>query len=523
MCDENNRDHYEEISRELSSRIDQRINGLRRPRRQTNRVIMALCLMVCILGMMIVVGNPSIAENIPVVKELMHYFNRDKGVQYAEDHGYELAEVTAISDGYRAYMKDVVLDGERMRGKLAVVDSEGSLLEGYSHLFIESDEVTDITVGTIMNLPRGGKDPWYDFNESITDPFMEVCDLVIVLGEKTIVFKDMVHQAINKCQVTESKRYRVNEKYEAPFGHILVNYIELTPVSTKVNYSIKGKEGYSMPWISNNSLRLSQGQDYYTKPRAIMNDDRSETIEYEGSFYYEPLPLKLEFCINSFRTYELMKNVTIELKNGGLEDQIILDDEFTISDVEYLEKKGPSNQSGTYQLGIDCRVPTVHIEFPIPVLKNRYSEWARGYKTEDYSSETVSFSKKECEEVIGTKLEQLLELEDKAFDVAALPFFLYYRDKIGKSFDPDISEEEKLLRLYESREYLIEVLKSISNKGILYTSWDKEILVTELTYEFTNMNPDQETIELGILGDMTMDENIVIPIILEGKTLTKKY
>lgn len=250
----------------------------------------------------------AIAEDIPLVGDLMKYFMSNESAEYAKEHDYPMQDLIFEKDGYKLLVNDFYAD-PYMGQFMMALEKDGELIRGFSYAVIKEEKEV------FWREERNENTPWTDvllFKEVDEDIRVSIG---IRVEEQEIIFDEIFLSKTNINQFAP-KIINCNEVIDSEYGTLKIESVEIYPTTMYINTSYDYTEDVMMIHLLDLKLIDNFGKEYIENSISfLVSDEKKQRFRIYGSCYYDEDVSSLEI---NFSTLKL--KIADEVLDVSLED-----------------------------------------------------------------------------------------------------------------------------------------------------------------------------------------------------------
>ena len=253
----------------------------------------------------------AIAEDIPLVGDLMKYFMSNESAEYAKAHDYPMQDLIFEKDGYKLLVNDFYAD-PYMGQFMMALEKDGELIRGFSYAVIRED------MEIFWRDERNENTPWTDvllFKELDDDIRVNIG---IRVDNQEIIF-DEIFLSENKINQFAPKIINCNEVIDSEYGSLKIESIEIYPTTMYINTSYDYTEDIMMIHLMDLKLIDNYGKEYIENSISILvNDEQKQRFRIYGSCYYDEdvSSLEIDFSTLKLKISDEVLDVSLEELEG---------------------------------------------------------------------------------------------------------------------------------------------------------------------------------------------------------------
>ena len=421
-----------------------------------------------------------IVEEIPLVGELLRYFNQDEGAEIARENNYPIQDFIFEEGEYKLYIKDFYYDSYQGRMKIAL-EHEGEFIKGFSYCIYYNDNETK------WRLERNETTPWSEVPVYIPEEGDLSLRIGVEINGEVIKF-DEVEVISELIESYSPEVVHCNEIINTEFGDLIIEDIEIFPTAMYINTSYEFDESVYMFHLMDLMLIDNNGVKYSEDTTSeLVDDTKRQRFRIEGTCYDDETIDSLEVSFSSIKIKYFDDLVNLS------KDQII--------GYEFNTQDGYFNQ--TYVI-TNAEVKDDEVKVELEILNERLSNYPlhlavysrSGWSIMDKKElKSISLSKNEQEQVLPLYLfNDWLEMDIQQITKSSAgpeaiervnksnSFYEFETNQLGHYTRADV---EELLRTYnvelpsDELDYVFKV-KSIDTKW--FNIVDLE-LISDMSFE----------------------------------------
>lgn len=319
---------------ELEQRLNHTLNNLKR-KKSIPRWVVSACAVVCVFFIIGVKCNTtfaSYAANVPVLKTAVEWIRGDKGITNARKHESNQVKGMMIEEnGYKLSLEDIFFDEDRIRvvasvtgEKIGTPSEEKANKDTTGHISIRFLDFEDPGAVSVWHSSEKDSSSMYEIEKSFkkgeVKEFLSKNQLYLNLvvevnkeREKIYTFEN-VKLLYNLQNFNYSKLYNQNLKTIFEKGSVNISLVSISPTRMRVDVQTEMDKGYEFTGFENVRLEDEKGNIY--KPEGLIStqrDEKSRSLYFVPSIYFEKMPEKLFFCFDGVRIAS-MEGKTFTLK-----------------------------------------------------------------------------------------------------------------------------------------------------------------------------------------------------------------
>ncbi len=319
---------------ELEQRLNCTLNNLKR-KRSISRWLVSVCAAVCVFFIVGVKWNPafaSYAASVPVLKPAVEWIRGDKGIANARKHESNQVKGMIIEEnGYKISLEDIFFDEDRVRiaasliGEETGTSSEEKAKEDTAgHISIRFLDFEDPGAVSVWHSSEKESSFTYEIEKSFkkgeVTEFLGKNQLYLNLaveinkGKEKIYTFENIKLPYSLQNFNYSKLYNQNLKTAFEKGSVNISHVSVSPTRMRVDVQAEMEKGYEFAGFENARLEDEKGNVY--KPEGLVSmqrDEKSRSLYFVPSIYFEKMPQKLLFCFDGVRIAS-MEGKTFTLK-----------------------------------------------------------------------------------------------------------------------------------------------------------------------------------------------------------------
>lgn len=271
----------------------------------------------------------ALASELPLFADLLEYFSKDDGIDYAKEHGYPVHDMMFEEDGVIIFIKDFYVDKNSARYQYAVqIDGE----------FVVPDEfVMKSENYSFESAPRSGlfiseKKPWIEVTLAPKIDVLEGDNFFdITIFVKGIEYSLNGVEIIYEKEEYEVKYIDINQTVDTPGGSIEFAMLEVHPGNMFLH--INSGEGTR---FSNFKITTDNGDVIEFSHRIHHEEDElNHQYEFRPSIYYDDISeITIEFNYDP-PTHKPLGQIDFETLTLDLDPEEFIDDKSKELNIKY--------------------------------------------------------------------------------------------------------------------------------------------------------------------------------------------
>jgi len=422
-----------------------------------------------------------LAEEIPLVGDLLRYFTQDDGAESARENNYPIQDFIFEKEGYKLYVKDFYFDPNSGQFKIAL-EKDGEYIKGFSYgLSIDNSEM-------YWRDERNETTPWSDVRLGRTGEKDRNISIGVRINDEEIIFDELIISYDLVKQYT-SKVIECNETIETKYGNLTIENIEIYPTAMYINTSYEFDDSVIMFHLMDLKIIDNLGREY-------VEDTVSEHLNPEGKQRFRMLGT----CYND-ETVNSLEVVLSSVKIKYIDELANLPEE----ELEGFQFETTDWSETNLYLIKDVQRTSEDVMFNLEVLES--GEMIYPIHLAMYSND---------EWIFMDKLDEVNESIPKSEQGDVIPLYL-----LSEWLDMDIDEIIKIdgkYKVIEQSSKFNEYYMYSARQTKYYTREEVEALLTEYNVDLSDIGLDYvfnvksiETqwfnqIDLEVISGMSMEE-----------------
>ncbi len=327
--------------------------------KKRRKVFLVAALLLILLSTSFADEVYTFVEEIPLIGDLLKYFDSDDSVQFAIEHDEPVFEFVLEKEGYTLYIKEMVFDDLSYELKFAIESKDGAELNYDWRAVFNGHERKSLANRFKSN------SPWHDIYNIRNKGESLLFHIEADIDGRTIIF-DEIKIDNDELYIYEPKIIETSSSISGYFGELELYKIEIHPHNMYIYFKPTFKNDIN--YISFDQLELidNYGHQYKNNQGSFSSE---EYIRYSvgKSIYFDESVSTLELDYNSIdysKFNEILKTTQTNLDNTTFDYSSVSNyTSFKIKDVAIIDE--------TIDFTIVTSSPRSDWEFPMFSIYNK--------------------------------------------------------------------------------------------------------------------------------------------------------